>query len=436
MIARTRFGLGWVIFFAALRGAADPGDVAPAPPTIPQRLFNVRDFGAVADGRTPATEAFHKAISAVEQAGGGTLVVPAGDYFSGPLELCSRLELRLEQGAHVCFSQRREDYDLGDGHFRPLVSAKRCHDLLLSGTGVLDGQGQPWWEEAEKFKQAARAANARSDTMPRPRLLVLEDCQRVRVEGITLQNSPQFQCLFSRCEDVTFEGTQVRAPGNSVNTDGIDPSVSHRVLISHCMIDTGDDNIAIKSSQKRAGGVSDVLITDCTFRHGHGCSIGSETNEGVRRVVVRRCSFEGTDAGVRLKSPRGRGGLMEDVVYTDLTMKNVGQAVVVTAYYPDKNIPKPGVKDSPQPAGYGTPEFRRVTIRNVVATGGTRNAGLILGLPEMPAAGIVLENVQIEAPVGLRIGYAKGLRLKGVTIRAAQGEPLLLDDTVEGLVRE
>lgn len=414
---------------------ADPGDLVPAAPVVPKRVFNLKDFGAVADGKTPATEAFKAAIAAVKAAGGGTLVVPAGEYFSGPFELCGRLEFRLEKGVLVKFSQKREDYELPDGKFRALVSAKNCDDLHVSGEGVLDGQGEPWWVLAEDFKQKARAANAPSDTMPRPRLFVLESCNRVRVEGITLQNSPQFQCIFVRCQDVVFDHVKVFAPEKSVNTDGIDPSISQRIVISNCVIDTGDDNIAVKSGGKDNGGVSDLLITDCTFRAGHGCSVGSETNEGVRRMTVRRCTFEGTDAGVRLKSPRGKGGPMEDILYTDLVMKGVQNAIVVTGYYPDKQIPKPGTKDAPKPFGYGTPQFKGVTIRNVVATGGTKSAGLIMGVPEFPAQGIVLENVSVEAPVGLRMAYAKGVKFKNVKITAAKGEALMLEDGVEGFER-
>lgn len=415
--------------------AADPGDLVPASPLVPKRSFNLRDFGAVADGTTPATEAFRAAVAAVKKAGGGTLVVPAGEYFSGPIELCGALEFRLEKGVLVKFSQKPEDYQLPDGKFRPLVLAKNCDDLLISGEGVLDGQGAPWWVLAEDFKQKARAAGAASDTMPRPRLLVLESCKRVRVEGVTLQNSPQFQCIFTRCQDVVFDRVNVFAPANSVNTDGIDPSVSQRVVISRCVIDTGDDNIAVKSGLKDAGGVSDLLITDCIFREGHGCSVGSETNEGVRRMTVRRCTFEGTDAGVRLKSPRGRGGSMEEILYTDLTMKGVQHAIVVTGYYPDKTIPKPGVKDEPKPAGYGTPQFKGVTIRNVVATGGTKSAGLIIGVTEAPVENLVLENVAIEAPAGLRIANAKGVTLKNVKLQITKGEALMVEDSVTGLVR-
>jgi polygalacturonase len=182
--------------------------------------------------------------------------------------------------------------------------------------------------------------------------------------------------------------------------------------------------------------VSDILITDCTFKHGHGCSFGSETSGGDRRVIVRNCTFEDTDIGVRFKSDRTRGGLVEDVVYENLTMKNVGQAIVITSYYPDRDLPKPGQHAEPKPVGDTTPKWTKITIRNVTATGCTKSAGLIIGLPESLATAITLENVKIDAPAGLRIGYAKDVTLKNVQVTAASGEAFFVEDTVTGLRRE
>ena len=412
------------------RAWADPGDVSPAQPVIPQQTFKLTDFGAVADGTTPATEAFRTAIAAVQQAGGGTLIVPAGTYLTGPFDLCSKLELRLEKGAKVKFSQNPADYEQADGTYRQLFRAVNCDDLLISGEGVFDGQGKPWWIKAEKFKQDARAAGAKSDTLPRPRMFSMESCHRVRVENVTLSNSPQFHCIFTRCEDVTFEGVKISSPENSVNTDGIDPSVSSRVLISHCTIDTGDDNIAIKSGVKGSAGVHDVLITDCVFKNGHGCSIGSETIAGIDNVTVRRCTFEGTDAGVRLKSERGKGGLVQNLVYSDLTMRQVKMPIEITSYY--HGLPKSGQHDNtpPEQRESPPPAWRNITIRNLKAIGSLKSAGTIIGLPESLAENITLENVSIDAPAGLRISYARHVQFKNVHLTADKGKNLIIDDTV------
>jgi len=414
--------------------AADPGDVAPAQPIVPARVFNLRDFGAVADGRTPDTAAIRRAIAAVAAAGGGTLVVPAGDYFTGPIDLCSNLNFHLAAGARLRFSQNFDDYRKEGNSYRPLVQASHCHDLLISGAGVFDGQGQPWWVVERKVKSAARARGLPDAEVGRPRMMILDRCRRVRLEGVTLTNSPMFHLVPLGCEDVTIDGISILAPADSPNTDGIDPSVSRTVLITHCRIDTGDDCIAVKAGTKGLGPAQDILVTDCTFLHGHGCSIGSDTDSGVRRMTVRRCTFDGTEAGVRLKSRRGRGGLVEDIVYTDLTMRNVGQAIVISSYY--YGLPKPGRHDAAQPVAADTPIWRHIIIRNLTATGGTKDAGLIIGLPEMPARDLALENVSIEAPRGLRLAYADGVALRHVSVAAGDGPPLLVEDTVQGLTNQ
>jgi polygalacturonase len=408
-------------------------DVQPAQPTIPAHAFSVADYGAVADGHTPNTDAFRRAIAAVDRAGGGTLEIPAGKYFTGPIELCSGLNLHLDAGATLLFSQNFEDYRITGNTYHPLVGAKGCHDILISGTGTFDGQGSPWWVIERKVKSEARARGLPDAEIGRPRMIVLEGCQRVRLEGVTLSNSPMYHFVPFKCEDVTVDGIKILSPSDSPNTDGIDPSVSRRVLIERCLIDTGDDCIAVKAGTRGHGPVEDVLVTDCTFRHGHGCSIGSDTDSGVRNMTVRHCTFDGTDAGVRLKSRRGRGGLVENITYTDLTMKNVGQAIVISSYY--YGLPKPGEHDKAEPVDEKTPIWRNIVIRNIVATGGTKDAGLIIGLPEMPARDIVLENVSIAARDGLRIAYTDGISLSNVAISPSVGPPLLVEDTVSKLTR-
>jgi polygalacturonase len=405
----------------------------PAQPVIPAHSFSLADYGAVADGKTPNTEAFRRAVAAVDAAGGGTLTVPAGDYFTGPIDLCSSLNLHLDAGARLLFSQNFDDYRIKGSTYRPLVGAKGCHDIMISGTGTFDGQGGPWWVAERKVKSAARASGLPDGEVGRPRMIVLESCKRIRLQGVTLANSPMYHFVPFKCEDITVDGISILSPSDSPNTDGIDPSVSRHVLITHCRIDTGDDCIAVKAGTHGFGPVEDVLVTDCTFLHGHGCSIGSDTDSGVRNMTVQRCTFDGTDAGVRLKSRRGRGGLVENITYSDLTMRNVGQAVVITSYY--YGLPKPGIHDATEAVTADTPIWRNIVVRNIVATGGTKDAGLIIGLPEMPARAITLENVSISARDGLRIGYADGIALKNVKIAPNVGPALVVEDTVTNLTR-
>lgn len=403
-----------------------------AVPIIPSKTFKVTDYGAIPGDERDDTAAFAKALAAVEAAGGGRLIVPSGEYRTGHLDLISRLDLHLEKGAHLLFSADPEAYRLKDRKFRPLVLASGVHDLAITGEGVLDGQGQAWWTEARKFKNAARARGDSAEEIGRPRLLIIEKSQRVLVEGVTLTNAPQFHFVPSRCEDVTIRGVTVRSPHDAPNTDGIDPAASKRVHITGCTIDTGDDNIAIKSGDPEFGPTEDVLIEKCTFLGGHGMSIGSETTGGVHNLMVRDCTFDGTEAGIRMKSTRGRGGVAENLTYQNLTMRNVEVAIQITSYYPNKLTPKPGVADTaPAERNPHTPVWRNIRIQNVHATGGTKSAGIIIGLPEEPVANIVMENVVIEAPVGLRLVAASGITLHKVEIKPTHGDAWVIEPSAE-----
>ncbi len=412
--------------------AAPALDWKAAMPSIPTAVFNVKDFGAVPDDEGDDTAAFAKAIAAVTAAGGGHLVVPRGEYRTGHIDLASRLNFHLEKGARLLFSGDPEAYRIEGRKFRPLILASGVEDLAISGEGVLDGQGSAWWTAAREFKNAARARGDANEEIGRPRLLIIEKSKRVLVDGVTLTNSPQFHFIPSRCEDVTIRSVTVRSPHEAPNTDGIDPAASKRVHIAGCTIDTGDDNIAIKSGNPEFGPVENLLIENCIFLGGHGMSIGSETYGGVRNLVVRNSTFDGTEAGIRMKSARGRGGVAENLLYENLTMRNVEVAIQITSYYPNKTTPKPGVADvAPEERNPRTPAWRNIRIRNVSSTGGTKTAGIIIGLPEEPVADIAMENVRIEAPTGLRLVAARGITLRNVEIQAAKGEPWMVEPSAE-----
>ncbi len=435
--SRTRCGRPSRLFLLTLLSAS-PVFAAASPewraaaPNIPAAAFNVTDFGAVPDDEGEDTAAFAKALDAVKAAGGGRLVVPAGEYRTGHIALVDRLDFHLEKGAKLVFSTDPEAYRIQGRKFRPLVLASGVEDLAITGAGVFDGQGSAWWTAAREYKDAARARGDANEEIGRPRLLIIEKSRRVLVEGVTLSNSPQFHFIPARCEDVTIRDVTVRAPHHAPNTDGIDPSASKRVHIVGCTIDTGDDNIAIKSGHPDHGPVEDVLIEGCTFLGGHGMSIGSETFGGVRNVLVRDCVFDGTEAGIRLKSARKRGGVAENLTYENLTLRNVEVAIQITSYYPNRTTPKPGVADvAPETRDPRTPVWKNIRIRNVKSTGGTKTAGIIIGLPEEPVADIAMENVHIEAPTGLRLVAARGVTLRDVEIKPAKGEPWLIEPSAE-----
>jgi polygalacturonase len=409
-------------------------------PKASQKVFNVRELGAKGDGTTLDTAALQKALDQCGAAGGGTVRLPAGIYLSQPLTLRTKTTLLLEEGAVLRATTNHADFMKvpGDwlkaksgGDFIPLIRGSELTDVALAGKGTIDGNGAVWWEEAEKARQKVSGY-----TLPRPNLVTLSRCKNVRMTGITLINSPKFHFVPTECEEVLIDGVTILAPERAANTDAIDPSNCRNVTITRCRIDVGDDNVAIKSGRKVEGrefGCENITITDCVFLKGHGLSIGSETVGGVRNVVVRNCRFDGTENGIRIKSRRERGGVVDGLICENITMTNVYPALSIACYYQNSSQALFPKDDVAQPVTETTPLFRNIRIANLTAHS-TKNAGLIVGLPESLVSNVVLENVQITAKTGLTIANAKGVQLKNVKIVVEQGEPVILHNAqVEGI---
>ena len=400
-------------------------------------MFDVRAFGATGDGKTSDTASIQKALDACGT-NGGTVRFPAGTYLSGPLVLRTKSVVWLQKDARLKATDEPKDYlpaevswqDILDGKskgpFTPFIGGKDLQDVTIRGEGLIDGSGAKWWVPAEEARRKVSGY-----TLPRPNLIVLTRVTNLVVRDVTLQNSPKFHLVPTECEDVVISNVTVLAPAGAANTDAIDPTISRRVLITKCLIDVGDDNIAIKSGKKVSGrefACEDITVTDCVFKNGHGMSIGSETVGGVRNVTVRNCRFEGTENGIRIKSPRGRGGTVENLVCERITMDKVDPAILITAYYP--KIPK---EDAAQPMTPATPIFRNIRISDLTATC-VKGAGIIVGLPESQVSGVVLENVNISAVSGLEIRNATGVQLKNVRVQVKSGEPVVVRDAqVTGL---
>jgi polygalacturonase/lysophospholipase L1-like esterase len=426
------------------------------------KVLDVRQLGAKGDGKTIDTEIIQKAIDECGSSGGGIVRLPAGTYLSKPITLRSKTTLQLDEGAKLKATDDPQDFIKpgrvvenvkSSGDFNAFINGKKLTDIAITGKGTIDGSGVRWWIPAQEARK-----NKPGFTSPRPRLIALDNCTNVKIIGVTLANSPSFHIVPKACENVLIEGVTIRAISLAPNTDAIDPSICHNVIISKCLIDVGDDDVAVKSGSpnpERPGPAADsLLVTDCTFIHGHGMSIGSETNGGVSNVRVQRCIFKNLASGIRIKSSRERGGMVENLSYSDIIMQNVKVPISISSYYEDS-----GKDEAPQPMTALTPIFRNIQIKNVKATSPygiadivdritdfvyyfyayhavlePHNAGAIIGLPEAPVSNVAMENVSISALTGMTIKNANDIKLKNVKIETQSGPPFTLKNAqVEGI---
>ncbi len=392
--------------------------------------YNVRDFGATGDGKTVDTMAIQKALDACRKTG-GTVEFPPGTYLSRPIRVYTQTTVQLDSGATLQATTNQQDFMKTPGDwlkakssdFIPFVHGSSLTNVTFTGGGVIDGGGSVWWGEAEKARQIKSGY-----TLPRPNLVVIERCKNLRMENITLQNSPKFHFVPTDCEDVVISNVTILAPERAANTDAIDPSNCRNVLITKCRIDVGDDNVAIKAGKAVSGrefACEDITVTDCTFLHGHGMSIGSETAGGVRNVTVRNCTFENTENGLRIKSQRGKGGVVENIIYDHITMKNVDPAITFTCFYANNSSGDAGTGSTAgaaAPSSGNIPAYRHIRISNLTATC-PRAAGIINGLPDSCITDVTLENVTITAEKSFGIHNAKGIQLKNVSVNVPAANP-------------
>jgi polygalacturonase len=355
------------------------------------------------------TEAIQVAINAASAAGGGVVEIPKGTYLCGPIKLASKINLHLAAGALLRMLPR-EKYPGGTGNPENFISGSGLHDVAISGTGAIDGQGAAWWPLAKTAKEAKR-----------PKMITPSNCERLLIEGITLSNSPMFHiAIGGKCSDVTVRGVIIRAPASddpvcpSHNTDACDVK-GKNILIQDCDVSVGDDDFTC------GGGTSDVLITNCTYGFGHGVSIGSYTQGGVSNITVVNCTFHDTESGIRIKTDRDRGGFVHDLKYLNLRMTNVGCPILIYAVYMAKEkefrnlnnlTPEIAAKYPGAPVGERTPVYRDFVFSNIIATAQSgKRAGLIWGLPEMNVTNVLLQDVNLTADHPFGIFHAQNVRL-------------------------
>ncbi len=395
--------------------------LAAVPAAAAAHICDPQAYGARADGVAKDTLALQKAIDVCAADGGGTVRLAAGTYLSAPIVLKSGITLQIDRGAKLLGSPDHSDYpakiEFRAPGLQSLVSATNASNVAITGEGTIDGNGETWWEMARKVKNAGVLGNDH----PRPRLVVFDHCRHIRIEGVTIQNSPMWQVVLYYTDDAVLRNVRVLAPQFSPNTDAVDPFSSTHVVIDHLYTDVGDDAIAIKSGAINSPGPDapseNITITDCTFMHGHGLSIGSELAGGAHNIRAERIRFNGTDNGIRVKANRDRGNDVSHLVFRDIEMTNVKNAIIISEYYPKVLAP---VGETAQPVTRLTPHFHDILIENLTATG-SGSLGAIVGLPESPIVGVMMRNVKISGRQGMVIAHAD-VSGTGVELNATEGK--------------
>ncbi|RPJ08836.1 MAG: glycoside hydrolase family 28 protein [Spirochaetaceae bacterium] len=422
---------------------------AQATVKFPDKIFDVTKYAV---SGTVGTASIQKAIDECTAAGGGTVVVPKGKYQIGPLIMKSNVRLELKKDATLvaindvtAFTSTPETSQYAANGWVAFINARKASNMAIVGDGVIDGQGAFWWE---RYKQEQIVSGGRSGTN-RPRLIYFTEVANVLFDGITLKNSMSFHLVTKRSSDITINNIQIDAPVDSPNTDGIDPMSTRNVLITNCTISCGDDHIAIKAdgidNAHPNASIENIRVTGCTFLAGRGLSIGSESLGGVVNVHAENNVFRGCMYGIRIKSPRGKGGEVRQVTYINNTMTDVETCFVFSGYYtgiPDDPVEAkkildaggfilgnqiyPNDADPAQPyVEKRTPYFHDITITNITCTGQNTNAGFVMGLPEKFLENIIFTNVKIQSQKGMLIRNAT-VTNKGLVITVREGAPFIL----------
>lgn len=416
-------------------------------PTFPNRVVNITDHGAIPGGEVKNTAAFAAAIHAIADAGGGRVVVPAGVWLTGPIHLQSHVELHLTEDAVIKFSDVIEDYlpvvlVRGGGidfyNYSPLIYARDCENIAVTGPGRLDGNAKVWWdwkakETREQFAMGAagvpidqRVFGTREAAI-RPSFISFLHCKNILLEGFTIGSGPNWTIHPIYCENIIIRHVNVATSGP--NNDGVDPDSCRNLLIEHCTFSTGDDCVVLKSGYDQDGRrvarpTENVVMRHCSSRRGHGgLVIGSEMSGSVRNVYMHDCDFDGTDRVLRVKSRPGRGGVVENIWVENVTARNLKREVVILNmdYTSDPNA----VIDRHPPL------FRNIHIKKVAAFGAPV-AIRITGMDTSPIQNITFEDVAIISERGVIAAFAKDLSFIRTAITHAHGEPFELN-SVTGL---
>jgi hypothetical protein len=449
-------------------------------PSFKKDTVSIVKYGAKSDGITLNTKSINDAIASCSKKGGGVVLVPKGLWLTGPIVLKSNVNLYVSTAAIVLFSNNFNDYPLVEANWegkrqmrnQSPISGENLTNIAITGKGVIDGNGDAWrmvgkdrlterewknkvasgglisadgklWYPSEKTKKAHEEKlngvieNGKTKEYfesikdyLRPNLLVLTSCKKVLLEGVTFQYSPAWNLHTLLCEDLTFKNVFVKTQEYAQNGDGVDIESCKNVLVDGCKFDVGDDGICIKSGRdeegrKRGKPTENVVVRNSTVYHAHGgFVIGSEMSGGAKNIFVYDCNFIGTDKGLRFKTARGRGGVVENIYCKDIFMKNiVSEAIYFDMYYFTKP-PKPGEKVEVPAVTEATPQFQNFYIENIVCNGAEKGV-FIRGLPEMSIKNINISNLVLKTNKGIEIIEAENINLNNITVETKNTNPVV-----------
>lgn len=452
-------------------------------PTFPDNAVSITDFGAVGDGQTMNTKAIADAINAVSEKGGGTVNIPRGVWLTGPIILKSNINIHTDAGALVIFSKNKDLYPLIETSFEGLktvrclspIYGKDLENIAFTGEGIFDGSGDAWrpvkkskltsgqwkkliksggvlnndetiWYPSQQYLDAVKMSDMnvpknfktlddykQIKDFLRPVMVSLVSCNKVLLDGPVFQNSPAW-CLHPlMCENLTVRNVDVRNPWYSQNGDGIDIESCKNSVVTNCTFDVGDDAICVKSGKDKDGRdrgmpTENLIVKNCTVYHGHGgFTVGSEMSGGVKNMHVSDCTFIGTDVGLRFKSTRGRGGVVEGVYISNIDMVDIpANAISFNLYYGglsvsemlEQNKQGKGEEKVP-PVTEETPEFKDIHIKNITCRGALQ-AIYLQGLPEMNLKNVTLDNLTMEATNGMLCMDADGVTVKNLHLKTTK----------------
>jgi polygalacturonase len=460
-------------------------------PLFPDYTVMITDYSAVGDGHTINTDAINKAIQICAEAGGGEVIVPPGIWLTGPVKLANNINLIIQKGAVLLFSGKFEDYPLIETYWNGLekvrctspISGWDLENVAITGDGIIDGNGEAWrpvkrwkmtdlkwdallksggvvryWKRTDAWfpSEEAFLGEALVDELEkrenvsiddykpareflRPTLIQLIRCKNVLLDGPTFQNSPNWNTHFLLSENIVVRNSRFLNPWNAQNGDGLDLESCKNALVYNCTFDVGDDAICMKSGRneygrKRAVPLENIVIRDCTVLEGHtGFAIGSEMSGGVKNIIIKNCQFLGTITGVRIKSNRERGGIVENIFIDNILMEGTKEnAIWLGMFYQKKSWSKYNAVDKEPPpiapVSDSTPSFRQISFKNIICKGAKR-AILIEGLAERAIENIKMDRLLISSIEGIVATDIDGLELTNSRIICTSGPVIYLNNS-------